>query len=248
MKKTMKLTALLCSLLCLMSVFSVFAAAAATDEDALAPEEIRTVEEQVVGELVGAEDGSQIDVASDSSVYDTNGDGNVTPVEIASVFSKYIFADSASLEGCGEQIADASTFTVTVTKDGVSTVYIAVPVESYPQLFNAGVFDETVKKLAEKQEALKTEDMTLMSYEHIAGELALHAAIYAATYLLGGDREDSTFHSYYDSAKVADLNVDEDRVSSGLLEFIGKLLTFFHKLFSFFESFDIGSVNLNDLM
>lgn len=246
MKKTVKLTALLCSLLCLMSVFPVFAAAAA-DDDALTPDEVRTVEEQVVGELVGAEDGSEIDVASDANIYDTNSDGSVTPVEIASVFSKYIFADSASLEGYAEQIADASAFTVTVTKDGVSTVYIAVPIESYPQLFNAGVFDETVKKLAEKQQEYQTEDMTLMSYEHIAGELALHAAIYAATYLLGGDREDSTFHSYYDSAKVADLNVDEERVSSGLLDFIGKLLTFFHKLFSFFESFDVDSVNLNDL-
>lgn len=244
MKLSFKLIAVLCSLLCLSGVFSVFVCA--VDEDMIDPEDISTVEEQVAGELVGAEDGSDITVENNANIYDADGDGSVTPAEIASVFAKYAFASEESLEGYADDIAEASTFTVTVTKDGVSTVYIAVPVESYPQLFNSGVFDETVQKLAEKQDEYKTEDMTLMSYEHIAGELALHAALYAAAYLVGGDKEDSKFHSYYESAKTADLNIDEERVSSGFIDFIGKLITFFHKLLAFFNNFDPHMINLND--
>ncbi|MBQ6020371.1 MAG: hypothetical protein IJL26_09365, partial [Clostridia bacterium] len=164
MKFKFRFTAVLCALLCMTGVLPFFAAAA--DNDAIDPTDVSAVEEQVAGELVGAEDGSEIAVENDANLYDTNGDGSVTPAEIASVFSKYIFAPEESLEGYADQITDASVFTVTVTKDGVSTVYIAVPIEDYPQLFNAGVFDETVRKLAEKQNEYKTEDMTLMSYEH----------------------------------------------------------------------------------
>lgn len=244
MKKTaFKLTAIICSLLCLTGVFSVFAAAA--DDDAIAPDDVSVVEEQVAGELVGAEDGSEIAVNSEANIYDTDGDGKVTPSEVAGVLSKYMYADKDSLEGYADEIADASTFTVTVTKDGVSTVYIAVPIEDYPQLFNSGVFDDTVYKLYEKQNEYKTEDMSLMSYEHIAGELALHAAVYAVTYLIGSDKEGTQFHSIYESAKVADLNIDEDRIPSGLIKFIGAIISFFQRLFSFFEKVTPGNVKIN---
>ncbi len=246
MKKSMKIISLLCTLLMFTGVFSVFAAAAEPADATIADENIPAVEEQVAGTLVAAEDGSEIEVDAESNSYDTNGDGSVTPAEIASVFSKYIFAPADTLEGYADEIANASTFTVTVTKDGVSTVYIAVPVEDYPQLFNAGVFDETVQKLCEAQNEYKTDDMTLMSYEHIAGELAMHAAVYAVTYLIGADREDNRFHSYYDSAKVAELNLDEERVSSGFIDFFGKLISFFHKLLSFLSNFNAESINLRD--
>ena len=110
-----------------------------------------------------------------------------------------------------------------------------MPVELYPQLFNAGVFDETVQKLSEAQAAEQTDGMTLMSYEHIAGELALHAAAYAVTYMLGGDQDGSMFHSFYESARIADLNVDESRLPSGVLAFFGKLITLFNSVISFFR-------------
>lgn len=233
MKSLRKWIALLCCALCLCGMCAP--AALAAEEAPLDEEAAAVVEAEVAGALTGAEDGSEITVET-AAIYDTDGDGKVTAAEIAGVFSQYAFAKEDSLAGYADRIAGASTFTVTVTKDGVSTVYIAVPVEDYPQLFNAGVFDETVAKLAEAQEAYQADGMTLMTYEHIAGELALHAAIYAVTYLVGADKDGSLFHSYYENARVADLNVDESRAPAGFLAFFGKIVTFFNRLLAFFNS------------
>ena len=233
MKSLRKWIALLCCALCICGLCAP--AALAAEEAPLDDDAAAVVEAEVAGALTGAEDGSGITVKT-AAVYDANGDGKVTGAEIAGVFSGYIFAKADDLAGYADQIAADSTFTVTVTKDGVSTVYIAVPVEDYPQLFNAGVFDETVKKLAETQETYKTDGMTLMSYEHIAGELALHAAVYAVTYLLGADQDGSTFHAYYDDARVADLNLDESRAPGWFLEFFGRIVTFLNRILAFFNS------------
>lgn len=233
MKTFRKWIALLCCCLCLTGSITAIAFA---QEEGLDENEAQAVETEVIGALVGAEDGAQIE-ADTAHLYDTDGNGKVTASEIAGVLSKYAFAKEEDLAGCADKIAADSTFTVAVTKDGVSTVYIAVPVEDYPQLFNAGVFDETVKKLAETQQTYGGDGVTLMTYEHIAGELALHAAVYALTYMAGGDADGSTFHSFYESARIADLNVDENRAPGWFLEFFGKIVTFFNRILSFFNRF-----------
>ncbi len=234
MKTFKKIVAVICAALMMTGVLSV-AASAADGEKALDESGIKAVETQVAGALIAAEDGAMIESDADLP-YDADGDGKVTALEIASVLGDYVFADEESLAGYADRIADDSTFTVTVTKDGKSTVYIAVPVEKYPQLFNAGVFNETVKKLAEKQDGIKTDDMDLMKYEHIAGELALHAAIYAATYFAGGEDEGNIFHDFYELSRIADLNVDEQRAPGALIRFIGLLVTFFNTIAAFFAS------------
>ena len=233
MQKIRKWIALLCCALCLCGLCAP--AALAAEEAPLDDDAAAVVEAEVAGVLTGAADGSEVEVKT-SAGYDTDGDGKVTGAEIAGVLSKYAFAKEEDLAGCADQIAADSTFTVTVTKDGVSTVYIAVPVEDYPQLFNAGVFDETVARLAEAQGAYQTDGMTLMSYEHIAGELALHAAVYALTYMVGADQDGSPLHTYYDDARVADLNVDESRAPSAVIAFFGKIVTFFNRIFAFLNS------------
>jgi hypothetical protein len=232
MKSIRKIIALLCCVLCMTGMLTTVALA---QDEPLDENDAQTVETEVIGALVGAEDGAQIE-AETAGLYDTDGNGKVTAAEIAGVLSKYAFAKEETLAGAADAIAADATFTVTVTKDGVSTVYIAVPVEDYPQLFNAGVFDETVKKLAEAQEAYKEDGMTLMSYEHIAGELALHAAVYAVTYMLGADQDGSVFHSFYESARIADLNVDENRAPGWFLEFFGKIVAFLNQILAFFNS------------
>ena len=230
MKTFRKWIALLCCALCLTGLCAP--AALAAEEAPLDDAAVAAVEAEVAGALTAAEDGSEIEVDT-AAIYDANGDGSVTAAEIAEVLSQYAFAKEEDLAGYADEIAAGSTFTVTVTKDGVSTVYIAVPVEDYPQLFNAGVFNETARKLAEAQGAYQEDGMTMMSYEHIAGELALHAAIYAVTYMVGADDDGSVFHSFYESARIADLNVDESRAPSWFLELIGRLVTFFNRILSF---------------
>ena len=234
MRSFRKSIAVFCCFLCLIGLLAPAVFAEEAGGAALDDADAQTGAAEVAGALVGAQDGAQVSVDA-ASLYDTDGNGKVTAFEIAGVLSKYAFAKEEDLAGYADRIAADSTFTVTVTQDGVSTVYIAVPVECYPQLFNAGVFDETVQKLAETQAAEQTDGMTLMSYEHIAGELALHAAAYAVTYMLGGDQDGSAFHSFYESARVADLNVDENRVPAGVLAFFGKLVTLFNRILSFFS-------------
>ena len=234
MKTIRKYIALLCCALLAAGLTAPAVSAEEAGNAALDAEDVQAVETEVAGALLGAEDGAQVSVDA-ASLYDTDGNGRVTAFEIASVLSQYAFAKEEALAGYADQIAAESTFTVTVTKDGVSTVYIAVPLERYPQLFNAGVFDETVRRLAETQSAQQADGMTLMSYEHIAGELAMHAAVYAVTYMLGGDQDGSVFHSFYEAARVADLNMDESRLPSGVIDFFGKLVTLFSRVLSFFR-------------
>ena len=59
-----------------------------------------------------------------------------------------------------------------------------------------------------------------MSYQHIAGELALHVIIAAAMSAMGKDESDSTLSS----SMVADLNKDESRFPTQLIEFLGKFI------------------------
>ena len=66
----------------------------------------------------------------------------------------------------------------------------------------------------------------LMSYEHIAGELALHALLYAASneiLRVTGIKSDRLL-KIYRSAAIADLNVDEARVPGGMITLVGSVL------------------------
>ena len=80
-----------------------------------------------------------------------------------------------------------------------------------------------VSKAADGREGLammESGEYDLMSYQHIAGELALHVIIAAAMSAMGKDESDSTLHS----SMVANLNKDESRFPSQLIEIIGKFL------------------------
>ena len=63
----------------------------------------------------------------------------------------------------------------------------------------------------------------LMSYEYIAGELALHAIIYAVTneYLEITGETEGTIYNLWLRAKNADLNIDESRIPSEIIEILG---------------------------
>lgn len=65
-----------------------------------------------------------------------------------------------------------------------------------------------------------------MSYEHIAGELALHAVVFAVTneIIRVTGTKNEIIVKLYEKAAVVDLNYDEARVPSEMISMIGVLL------------------------
>lgn len=168
---------------------------------------------------------------------------DLTVAELKKIISKYIFvkvddiddATKAVLEGNGILDEDGNSnevkyYTVTL-EDGSTTVYVAVDIEAHPEVFNYQVFKNTVEAIYAQQgkELIKDSDNSvdyLMSYEHIAGELALHAILYAATNELIDvtGTQNSLILKLYKSAAQADLNIDEARLPSALISILGVLL------------------------
>jgi hypothetical protein len=154
----------------------------------------------------------------------------ITFADMAEVMKKYVFIRVDNPEEVAELIAESCEFTYTTVEDGDGTVYIRVDIEKNPQIFNYAVFRNLVEDLYEQQgeEMLKNEDGSvdyLMSYEHIAGELALHALLYAASdELLRVGVESGRLLSLYKSAARADLNVDEARIPAEAIAIVGVIL------------------------
>ena len=155
----------------------------------------------------------------------------VTFADLSKVLSKYIFIKVENADDVAALIAESCDFTYTTINDGNGTVYIRVNIEENPEIFNYAVFRNLVEDLYEQQgeEMLKNDDGEvdyLMSYEHIAGELALHALLYAASneLLRVTGISSSRILSLYKSAAQADLNIDEARVPGEVISIFGIVL------------------------
>lgn len=212
-----KAISVLLAVLMALSVLSV-AAFAADDDLILTGDALDAAVAAAAAELTGASDSAKVTVQSRVR------QNAVAAKDLAKSFSKYIFLNPNKVEGLSDEIAKDADYTVTVLEGGKKTVYISVDLREHPEIANLDVFRATVKKLADKQNAFvpagEEGDYDLMSYQHIAGELALHVIIAAAMSAMGKDESDDTLHS----SMVADLNKDESRFPSQLIEFIGKFL------------------------
>lgn len=165
--------------------------------------------------------------------------------ELSRLIRKYMFIKIDDPAEAAALIAETTEFDYVLVEDGKGALYMRVDIEDNPQIFNYDVFRSLVEQLyARQNEELKKDEYGnvdyVMSYEHIAGELALHAIAFAATNLILDvtNTQDEKILSLYKSASQADLNPDEARVPTGLIRFVGMLIinvfTFnFLKLFSF---------------
>ena len=212
-----KAISVLLAVLMALSALSV-AAFAADDDLILTGDALDAAVAAAAAELTGASDSAKVTVQSRVR------QNAVAAKDLAKSFAKYIFLNPNKVEGLSDEIAKDADYTVTVLEGGKKTVYISVDLREHPEIANLDVFRATVKKLADKQNtyvpAGEEGDYDLMSYQHIAGELALHVIIAAAMSAMGKDESDDTLHS----SMVADLNKDESRFPSQLIEFIGKFL------------------------
>lgn len=160
--------------------------------------------------------------------------GNTQTVTLGSLkrsIEKYIYAQAADVDKeVIETLKDVQYKEMTLD-DGSKTVYVLVDIEKNPEIFDYAVFRKAVEEIYANQGKVLTEGADgevnyLMSYQHIAGELALHALVYAATndLIKTTGTSNEIILKLYNSAKEAELNIDESRVSSNLITFIGFII------------------------
>ena len=65
----------------------------------------------------------------------------------------------------------------------------------------------------------------------VVGELALHNTVYALTKALGGGNVNSPLHAHYESAKIAELNKNEQR-GADYIRVVGGFLDICYRVFS----------------
>ena len=71
-----------------------------------------------------------------------------------------------------------------------------------------------------------------MTYDHLAGELALHMIIADITNDLGANKGNSFLKKFFDMSVVADLNVDENRLAPAIISTIGNLVRLILTIFA----------------
>ena len=230
LKKSLSL--LLTVVMCLCLAIPTFAA-----------DEAEALTEQQAVEAVNAGVTAVVDENADSITVDSDLADKIisdsdTPEEIAKSISQFVFIEKSEVEGLSDAIVADSKYTVTVTKDGKDTVYIAVSLVDHPEIYDARVFLKTVEKLSKKSEEIAAlEGITgsasydPLSYSHIAGELSLHMITLNLTRILGGDSWNTMLKEYYDSAAIADLNIDEGRISADFIDLLGRIIAFFLDVF-----------------
>ncbi|MGN0448218.1 MAG: hypothetical protein ACI4GC_06700 [Acutalibacteraceae bacterium] len=167
---------------------------------------------------------------------------NLSIEDFVNLIKKYFIVNLEDIDSTSQDIVDMAEYKYVTTQDGKVTVYIVIDIEKHPEILNRDVMMETVKKLYEKQNEEFSEDADiLMSYEHIAGELALHAILYAVTneYLQITGETEGTIYNLWQKAKQADLNFDENRVPKEIIEITGTYImgVFIVSFYTLFKAF-----------
>ena len=121
-------------------------------------------------------------------------------------------------------MADSSDIYFVRLDDGTNTYYMAVDLQTAQALAlsNPQVLRELCRQLDSKQKLMaeegNEEDYVLMDYTHLVGELEVHYMGYLITGALGA--ENGILSSFYNSCKIADLNIDESRFGP-IIDIIG---------------------------
>lgn len=232
MKKLISLAIVL-----IMALSLMVPASAAEADTTLTAEQITSAATAVAGALVNANENATVDVSDEliSAVIGTT----ETPQEIADFFTKFIFVEESEVEAVSQKIADSCKYRITTLENGKKTVYVAVDLRTCKDIFDAKVFLNATKKLLAKCEELaiadgmnsNPENYTLMSYNHLAGELALHMILTDFTNDFGANDGNVLLKKWFDMSVVADLNIDENRISPAFIEFIGSSIISIFNLF-----------------
>ena len=229
------------SLLLVLIMAVSFAVPTWAADDTLNSAELSAAVDAAATAMVAADDDAT--VTPNAALYAAVASEADTPEEVADFFSGFVFVEDSEIEAISQRIADSCEYKVVVIEDGKKTVYIAVDLIKNREIFDARVFLNATEKLLKKAEEFAiADDMNknpdsydLMSYHHLAGELAMHMILTDLTNDLGATKGNSIFKKLYNMSVISDLNVDEDRIHPELIEFFGHTVVFF--LNTFFKTF-----------
>ncbi|MDR0531561.1 MAG: hypothetical protein LBG83_05810 [Oscillospiraceae bacterium] len=150
-------------------------------------------------------------------------------ISILLTFFQFIpFVGNGNAAAAGRELAaQAAYHTYVIPGSENWSIAIAVPLDEEPfrQLYSPAV----LRAFAREAQQLQKEPYPqppgttyiYMDARHIAGETQLHLVGYVFTTLAGG--EQGLLKEYHERFRVADLNVDEDRVPPWLIDFVGRL-------------------------
>lgn len=228
----------LISLILVLIMTLTFTLPAAAADDTLTDAELLAAVEAAATAFV---DGDSVEVSD--ALVEAIAEEAETPEDVANFFSKFVFVEDSEVEAVSQKIADSCKYRITTVDDGRKTIYVAVDLRQCKEIFDARVFLNATQKVFNKCNELALADgmmegdglYTLMSYNHLAGELALHMILADVTNDLGATKGNGILRDLYNKSVVSDLNVDEDRIAPALIEFIGQTVVFF--LNTFFVTF-----------
>lgn len=149
----------------------------------------------------------------------------------ASTMAGYYFISRDEIGNIADSMVNDSKIYYVRLQDGTNTFYIAVDLQTAQALAlaNPQVLKEVCVRLeqAQQQQAQaalqgeESDEYVLMDYTHLVGELEIHFVGYLLTGALGG--EDGPLAGFYNSCKVADLNIDESRFGP-IIDVIGTVV------------------------
>lgn len=152
--------------------------------------------------------------------------------ELKAALERYIFVKVDDVDSAALSVINSSDIDYELVTDKDGTVYISVDIKNNPEIFSFSVFRNVVEGLyaAQGEELLKNgngETDYAMSYEHIAGELALHAIVFAVTdgIMSVTGTKNEFIMKLYNKAAIAQLNYDEARLPSEIMSMLGVVLT-----------------------
>ena len=220
-------------LLALLMTFSLALPSFAVSEEnqKLSDEEVQQALNVAVAALVDAPEDATVIVSEE--LIDEATETADTPAEVSGLLSGFIFIEEGAVDGVATKIAENSKYSVTVIANGKQTVYYIVNLEQHPEIFDARVYRKVIEKIQKKCDEVamdKGVDITggnysPMSYSYIAGELALHIIL---TKLSKDTASWNPISKWiYNHSYSAEINIDEARAPSGLIEALGDIVVNF---------------------
>lgn len=129
-----------------------------------------------------------------------------------------------------QSIIDRTTYTE-MEFNGKPALRINVNVKDNPELKKIHTLVEVSKGVYAEMQERSEDGWIQLSLEHIVGELFMHVVIYNVLKNTYATNEKSRFHQTLKSSELAELDIDEKRMSDTSFRLIGSLILGLDKLF-----------------
>lgn len=125
------------------------------------------------------------------------------------------------------EIADAAFYEPFWPTEDTESVILSLDLRAHPELGNISVFIESVRAMVDRSGEYvtgTTDNVVLMNYRQVAGELALHVALLMLLDRFADTGFIENIEDLYIKTEIADLNIDEQRVSPQFINLVGTLI------------------------